>query len=224
MKSFKENKELYDELKNNFDSSKEQPEKFLVSICLADPQNQEFLKENNIVLKPSDWSVLTIDNQLLQKAVLRAKELGFIDAYIQNPSALKQDVDKIIKRIGQLDYLAIPYKNEKGKYLSFLFSERGYNYVIEQSGKKKELTNESDNSIKDIELKSMADRVMETFAMEDKKDEIYKKIINVENMGLSLKESLMEIFKNYSDNLDYLSSTIDTILLNNEEMAKGRVA
>ena len=220
MKSFEEVKSIYDEEKKGFDVEKEKPEKFLISLELAEPENRVLLSENGINLKPSEWIVLTIDPEILKKTVLRAKELGFLEAYQQTPSFLKQDVDAVIKRMAHLEHLGVPYKSEKGKYQSFLFSKRGYEYVLSQtSGVNKEV-----QGISDIELKELSDRVMETFAMEDKKNEIYEKLALVEKEGLSIKETLMKVFGVFSDNLDYLSENIDEILANNKEVEKGRVA
>lgn len=220
MKSFEEVKSIYDEEKKGFDVEKEKPEKFLISLELAEPENRVLLSENGINLKPSEWIVLTIDPEILKKTVLRAKELGFLEAYQQTPSFLKQDVDAVIKRMAHLEHLGVPYKSEKGKYQSFLFSKRGYEYVLSQtSGMKKEV-----QGISDIELKELSDRVMETFAMEDKRNEIYEKLALAEKEGLSIKETLMKVFGSYSDNLDYLSENIDEILANNKEVEKGRVA
>lgn len=220
MKSFEEIKSIYDEEKKGFDVEKEKPEKFLISLELAEPENRVLLSENGINLKPSEWIVLTIEPEILKKTVLRAKELGFLEAYKQTPSFLKQDVDAIIKRMAHLEHLGILYKNEKGKYQSFLFSKRGYEYVLSQTS---EMTKEI-KGISDIELKELSDRVMETFAMEDKKNEIYEKLALVEKEGLSIKETLMKVFGEFSDNLDYLSENIDEILANNKEVEKGRVA
>lgn len=220
MKSFEEVKSIYEEEKVGFDVNKEHPEKFLISLELANDGNKELLKEYGINLKPSDWIVLSIEPEILKKAVLRAKDLGFLEAYIQTPTFLKQDVDKVIKRIGELEHLGIPYKSEKGKYQSFLFSERGYNYVLQNSSVTRDIT----PSVMDAELKDLADRVMETFAMEDKKNEVYEKLAKVEKQGLGIKESLVEAFKAYSDNLEYLISSIDEILEANKEEVKGRVA
>lgn len=220
MKSFEEIKSIYDEEKKGFDVEKEKPEKFIISLELAEPENRVLLSENGINLKPSEWIVLTIDPEILKKTVLRAKELGFLEAYQQTPSFLKQDVDAVIKRMAHLEHLGVPYKSEKGKYQSFLFSKRGYEYVLSQtSGVNKEV-----QGISDIELKELSDRVMETFAMEDKKNEIYEKLALVEKEGLSIKETLMKVFGVFSDNLDYLSENIDEILANNQEVEKGRVA
>ena len=223
MKSFEEIKNIYEEAKSEIDQTKEHPEKFIVSLGLAYPENIEFLKnpEYAIKLSASDWIVLAIEPEILKKTVLRAKDLGFLEAYQQNPSFLKQDVDKVIKRMGELEHLGIPYKSEKGKYQSFLFSERGYNYVINEVEKK---SNDLTPRINDHELKELADRVIETFAMENKKQEIYKSLEIAEKEGLGLKETLMKVFGTYSDNLDYLSSNIDEIIANNNELAKGRVA
>ncbi len=223
MKSFEEIKNIYEAAKSEIDQTKEHPEKFIVSLGLAYPENIEFLKnpEYAIKLSASDWIVLAIEPEILKKTVLRAKDLGFLEAYQQNPSFLKQDVDKVIKRMGELEHLGIPYKSEKGKYQSFLFSERGFTYVINEVEKK---SNDLTPRINDYELKELADRVIETFAMENKKQEIYKNLELVEKEGLGLKETLMKVFGTYSDNLDYLSSNIDEIIANNNEIAKGRVA
>lgn len=223
MKSFEEIKNIYEEAKSEIDQTKEHPEKFIVSLGLAYPENIEFLKnpEYAIKLSASDWTVLAIEPEILKKTVLRAKDLGFLEAYQQNPSFLKQDVDKVIKRMGELEHLGIPYKSEKGKYQSFLFSERGFTYVLNEVEKK---SNDLTFRINDYELKELADRVIETFAMENKKQEIYKSLEIAEKEGLGLKETLMKVFGTYSDNLDYLSSNIDEIIANNNEMAKGRVA
>lgn len=221
MKSFEEVKSIYEEEKVGFDVSKEHPEKFLISLELANDDNRALLNEYGIILKPSDWIVLSIDPELLKKTVLRAKDLGFLEAYVQTPSFLKQDVDKVIKRIGELEHLGIPYKNSKGKYQSYLFSERGFNYVISTAGK----AEVKFSSVKDFELKEMADRVMETFAMEDKKNEIYKNLSEIEKKGLGIKDALLETFKPFChDNLEYLESKIDEILEANKEEVKGRVA
>lgn len=220
MKSFEEIKSVYEEEKSGFDVEKEHPEKFIVSLELANLENRNLLKEYNINLKPSDWIVLSIEPEILEKTILRARDLGFLEAYQQTPSFLKQDVDAVIKRIAELDHLGVPYKSEKGKYQSFLFSKRGFDYVLSQvNGEKKE-----DLVIENLELKELADRVMETFAMEDKKDEIYNKVALAEKEGLGLKDTLMAVFKAYSDNLEYLSDNIDEILASYNELAKGRVA
>ena len=131
-----------------------------------------------------------------------------------------KEVVRAVREGLNLEHLGIPYKNEKGKYQSFLFSKRGYEYVLSQTS---EMTKEI-KGISDIELKELSDRVMETFAMEDKKNEIYEKLALVEKEGLSIKETLMKVFGEFSDNLDYLSENIDEILANNKEVEKGRVA
>lgn len=215
---------MFKRLKGDY-SEKEHPEKFLQTLEFAEEDNVELLNSKDIKLKPSQWLVLTVEPEILSKTIIRAGELGFLEAYQQNPAFLKQDVDAVIHRMAELEHLGIPYKNEKGKYQSFLFSARGFNYVVsEKTGRDNKTTVDNTPSINDIELKEAADRVMETFALTDEKEEVYKRISELENEGFSLKEALMEAFKAYSDNLDYLSSVIDEILLGIEEMAKGRVA
>lgn len=219
MKSFENVKDTYLEDIKGIDVSKEHPEKFMVSYLLAKEENKALLAEYNINLKPSEWIVLSIDPEVLKKTILRAKDLLFLDAYIKNPAYLKADVDDVIKRMSELDSLGIAYKNEEGKYLSYLFSKRAFEY-IKSTGKK----TEEKLTINDIELKELADRIMETYAFLDKKEEVYEKLAKSEKMGLSLKESLMAAFKTYSDNKEALSSIIDDAINLNKEEVRGRVA
>lgn len=219
MKSIIDLKEEYKRDITGLDPAKENPEKFMVSYLLAEPENKELLKEYNVTLKPSDWIVLTLEPETLKKRILRAKDLGFLDAYIQTPSFLKSDVDVIIKRMSELEHLGVPYKNEKGKYLSYLFSNRGYAYVLNEQGKKKN----SISGIKNVELMEYANRIMETFAIETEKENVYSKLSIAESEGLGIKEALIYVFKSYSDNLEYLNNCIDEIIKNNEER-RGRVA
>lgn len=216
---------MFERIKGDYNSEKEHPEKFIQTLEFAEAENLELLDSKNIKLKPSQWIVLSIEPEILAKTVLRAEELGFLEAYQQNPAFLKHDVDAIIKRMAELEHLGIPYKNEKGKYQSFLFSNRGYSYVLGEHGHSNNKEDaENLPSITNVELKEAADRVMETFALTDEKDAIYRRLIELEHKGFSLKEALIEVFKGYSDNLDFLSLSIDEILSANEEMAKGRVA
>lgn len=216
---------LFNELKNDYNNEKEHPEKFIAVLEEAEEDNKTLLSSFGIKLKPSAWSVLTIEPELLNKTLLRAKELGFLEAYQQNAAYLKQDVDKVIKRIGELEAYGIPYKNEKGKYQSFLFSQRGYNYVISQAtGRVPQSIEEPETANVDIsQIKEYADRVMETFSLTSEADNVYSRLQELATSGLSAKEILMEIFKTYGDNLEYLSSNIDEIM-EKEEEKMGRVA
>lgn len=214
--------ELYKELKGDYDETREQPEKFIQTLQFAEEDNIKLLKDKEIKLKPKDWLILSIEPEILKKSVLRAEELGFLDAYKQNPSFLKQDVDVIIKRMSELEHLGIPYKNEKGAYLSFLFSSRAYAYVITENTKQSNHTEEVTDSPKDIELKDLADRVMETFALTNEREDVYQRLMQLENEGLGIKETLMELFKKYTDNLDYLSTSIDEILNSYGKVQMGR--
>ena len=207
MKNTKDLTTLYKSLKENEETKRPiQSEPWVTSLLFARDENKALLDEYNIKLTPDTWIVLC------------AKDLGFLEAYIQNPSYLKYDVDAVIKRISEFEHLNIPYKNEKGKYQTYLFSKRAYDYVMSSINKKNDT-----KSIMDVELKEYADRVIETFAMEDKKNEIYNKLSEIEKQGLGIKETLMEVFKTYSDNIDYLSVNIDEIL-NSYKEGKGRVA
>ncbi len=204
-----------------------QPHKHLAALHkdVVNPENLDLLDANDIELTPSEWLILGSDPKELEKNILRGKELGFFDAYLQNPSFLKPDANVIVQRMANLEHLGIPYKNEKGKYQSFLFSARGYAYVVEKAtGMKLEADDYDTSLIDDIEIREAADRVIETFALESEQEEIYKRLGEVGKAGLSTKEILMEVFKAYGDNLDYLSSCIDEILSANEEVELGRAA
>lgn len=204
-----------------------QPHKHLAALHkdVVNPENLDLLDANGIELTPSEWLVLGIDPKELEKNILRGKELGFLDAYIQNPAFLKPDANVIIQRMANLEHLGIPYKNEKGRYQSFLFSARGYAYVVEKAtGVKLEADANDTSLIDNIELREATDRVIETFALTGEQEEIYRRLSEVEKIGLSTKETLMEVFKAYGDNLDYLSACIDEILSANVEVEMGRAA
>lgn len=212
---------LYNKLIQGLDLNKEHPEKFIGTLLVADEANYKFLNEQAIRIKPNAWSVLSLPNMELQKRVLRAKELGFIDAYMQSAAFLKQDVDTVIKRMGQLEHLGIPYKNEKGKYLAYLFSERGYNYIVNEKTKGDIKSGGDTPRIENIELKELADRVMETLVITNSAD-VYQEIAELEKKSLKPKEILMEVFKKYDKDLNHLSEVIDDIISFNNNLAKGR--
>ena len=216
---------LFESLKGDYNTEREHPEKFIASLVEANLENKEILDKFLIKLKPSQWIVLTIPSELLEKTLLRAQDLGFIDAYQQNPAFLKSDVDKIIKRISECDAYSIPYKNEKGKYQSWLFSDRGYNYIISQAtGKDLNASEKQEATPNDDELRELANRVIETFALSGESANIYNRLEELKTSGLSKKEILMEVFKSYAENLDYLSTSIDEVLDANKEEEIGRVA
>ena len=73
MKSFEEVKNIYEEEKKEFDEGKERPEKFLISLELANDENKALLKEYGINLKPSDWIDLTIEPEILKKHIVDKK-------------------------------------------------------------------------------------------------------------------------------------------------------
>lgn len=221
---------LFDKIKNDYNPEKDKPEKFLASLDedYAYPENVALLQREdiNIKLKPSQWMVLGIEPVLLEKTVLQAKDLGFLEAYQQNPAFLKQAVEKIVKRISECEALGIEYKNEKGKYQPWLFSNRGYAYVLKEKApsKAKEVEAEEEHTLDIGELKENVDRVIETFALESERDLIYSRLTDFMTSEMSMKEILMQIFGEYADNKDYLSTSIDEIMGMNEEEKMGRVA
>lgn len=206
--------ELYEELKGNNPKGIE-PEKFIASLSLGEDENAAILKEYDIYLTPAQWIALTIEPEVLEKTLLRAKDLGFLDAYKQNPAYLKQDVDAVLKRMGELDHLGIPYKNEKGKYLSYLFSKRAFEYVISKHAQDSNLV------INNIELQDFADRIMEIFGLTNEADNIYKMVALAESEGLGIKESLVKGFEKYTDSdIEFLKEQIDEVIKSESEGIK----
>lgn len=213
--------DLYnEELKGNLNLDRDHPEKFMATITMIYPENLTFLEEHGIYLrKSSKWKAATVEPQVLQKVVLRAKDLGFLDAYVQNPSFLTSNIDDVVKRMAKLDSLNVKYVNEKGKYLDFVFSKRAYDNVIREA----EGNNlENNGTILNIEFKETADRVMETFNLTQEAANVYAELAKVEKEGLGLKESILKVFAPYSDNLDYLENCITEILSQNEEEKRER--
>ena len=141
---FTDIKSLYDELVTNLDLNREHPEKFVATLLYAYPSNKGLLETFNIKLKrASQWSVLTIDPETLEKTLLRARDFGFLEAYQQNPSFIKRDIDKTLKIMGEAGAMGLlDQVNETKKWPGYLFSNRGFNYV------KNSLTKESDEELK----------------------------------------------------------------------------
>lgn len=216
--------ELINETKANFkEQDAAQINKYCVSYDLADPESLKVLESHGITIKkPSQAIVLTEEPVNLDRKIKLAEEMGFVDAYKQNPRHLSQPIEKVIKRMSMADANNISYKNEKGTYASFLFSNRAFNYIAGKS-----TLTEGDSPEQDLDLaevKEDALRILETFAMEDKKDEIYARIDAIADKDLSEKEMLVEALKTLGGAESVLTETIDTILLQKEEMKRGRVA
>lgn len=221
--------ELYDKLKNNIDLNKEHPEKFLASLVVADESNVNLLHENDInVNKPSQFIVYDSESKDLEKNIKQSKALQLDGVYTQNPRNLTRGIDEISRRVSKFEALGIPYKNDKGKYQSYLFSNRGSEYIINQLDKEENHQTmpkvETNVAINVDDVKEQALRIMEEFSLIDKKDEIYQKIEKISTKDLSEKEILMEAFKNYAADLNFLSDKIDQILSFNQENSQRRVA
>ena len=87
MKNTKDLTTLYKSLKENEETKRPiQPEPWVTSLLFARDENKVLLDEYNIKLTPDTWIVLSIEPEVLKKTILRAKDLGFLEAYIQNPS------------------------------------------------------------------------------------------------------------------------------------------
>lgn len=208
-------------LKSNF-SEKERIEDFLVSATDFDEKNIKLLEDNDIhISKASQLIVLQMDNEELERNIKRAEELGFIDAYKQNPRNAVRDANVVARRIAESEAHNIPWKNEEGKISQHLFGNRLYNYVLGQTNEEK--VNE-DVTKDNTEVLELAYRLLEEFALDDKKEEVKVKLDEIKDKGLSTKEMLMEVMKSYGGNLEFLSSKIDELLEYEKGLRMGRVA
>ena len=207
-------------LKSNF-SEKERIEDFLVSTTDFDENNIKLLEDNDIhISKASQLIVLQMDNEELKRNIARADELGFIDAYKQNPRNAVRDANVVTRRIAESEAHNIPWKNEEGKISQHLFGNRLYNFVLGQT--KEEVT--EDVTKDNTEVLELAYRLLEEFALDDKKEEVKTKLDEIKDKGLSTKEMLMEVMKAYGGNLEFLSSKIDELLEYEKSLGMGRVA
>ena len=208
-------------LKSNF-SEKERIEDFLVSATDFDENNIKLLEDNDIhISKASQLIVLQMDNEELKRNIARADELGFIDAYKQNPRNAVRDANVVARRIAESEAHNVPWKNEEGKISQHLFGNRLYNYVLGQTSEE-EVT--KDVTKDNTEVLELAYRLLEEFALDDKKDEVKAKLDEIKDKGLSTKEMLMEVMKAYGGNLEFLSSKIDELLEYEKSLGMGRVA
>ena len=208
-------------LKSNF-SEKERIEDFLVSATDFDENNIKLLEDNDIhISKASQLIVLQMDNEELNRNIKRAEELGFIDAYKQNPRNAVRDANVVARRIAESEAHNVPWKNEEGKISQHLFGNRLYNYVLGQTSEE-EVT--EDITKDNTEVLNLAYRLLEEFALDDKKDEVKVKLDEIKDKGLSTKEMLMEVMKAYGGNLEFLSSKIDELLEYEKSLGMGRVA
>lgn len=208
-------------LKSNF-SEKERIEDFLVSATDFDENNIKLLEDNDIhISKASQLIVLQMDNEELKRNIARADELGFIDAYKQNPRNAVRDANVVARRIAESEAHNVPWKNEEGKISQHLFGNRLYNYVLGQTSEE-EVT--EDITKDNTEVLNLAYRLLEEFALDDKKEEVKVKLDEIKDKGLSTKEMLMEVMKAYGGNLEFLSSKIDELLEYEKSLGMGRVA
>ena len=207
-------------LKSNF-SEKERIEDFLVSATDFDEKNIKLLEDNDIhISKASQLIVLQMDNEELERNIKRAEELGFIDAYKQNPRNAVRDANIVARRIAESEAHNVPWKNEEGKISQHLFGNRLYNYVLGQTSEEVTEDVTKDNT----EVLELAYRLLEEFALDDKKEEVKLKLDEIKDKGLSTKEMLMEVMKSYGGNLEFLSSKIDELLEYEKGLRMGRVA
>lgn len=224
--------ELKDNATNNFkDRDKLQTEKFMVSLALGDSECLKILNSYGVVLtKSSQFIVLTQDAKTLTQELELAKKMDFLDAYKTDPKRLCQAVTNVIKRMAKCDAMGVSYKKEDGRFENFIFSERMFNARLTEVGiKNQEIVAPAPdidfNQSEDIDkIKEYALRVLEQFAMPEQKEAVYKRIDEIKGSNLGTKEMLMEAFKVCGGNTEILSSTIDELLEQEENMSLGRAA
>ena len=207
--------ELVKETLPNFkEQDKNQVWKYAVSYELSNDDSYDVLKKHNVVLtKPTQTIVLSIAAQELERQLKLAEEMGFIAAYQQNPRHLTQSVEMVIKRMAKADAVGVTYKNEKGIYASFLFSQRAFDYIIGQNENVKSVVDETPSNTYELaEIKEDALHVLETFGMNDRAEEIYARIDEIADKNLGEKEMLVEAFKIIDGDRKMLYDTIDKIL------------
>ena len=95
-------------------SDKDHPEKYLTSLNYCSNENFDAINEKLVRdghFKPSSWFIMSNTNDIIKKRIARADSLGYLDAYIQNPSFINYQDEKIVKRMSECDAKQIPYKN-----------------------------------------------------------------------------------------------------------------
>lgn len=215
--------EIINETKTNFKEQEiGQIEKHSVSYNLANPESLKVLTNHGIVIKkPAQVIALTEEPADLDRKIKLAEEMGFVDAYKQNPRYLTQPVEKVVKRMAYADAHNISYKNENGRFKPIVFSNRIFKYTT-QNTKAENDSPELDSNL--AEIKEDALHILETFAMNDKAEEIYARIDSLANSDLGEKEILVEALKVLGGDENVLISAIDEMLSQKEEMKRGRVA
>ena len=199
--------------------------KFAVSYSESNMDSLNVLSNHGVNLsKPSQTIVLTIEPKELERQLKLAEEMGFIGAYKQNPRFITQPVEMVIKRMAKCDSIGVTYKNEDDVYASFIFSQRAFDYVVKENDveKKEEVVDNTEINID--EVKENALRLLESFAMTEEKDSIYAKLDAIKDTGLSEKEMLVEAFKDFGGNEEFLINQIDEVLASTNNMKRGRAA
>lgn len=199
--------------------------KFAVSYSESNMDSLNVLSNHGVNLsKPSQTIVLTIEPKELERQLKLAEEMGFIGAYKQNPRFITQPVEMVIKRMAKCDSIGVTYKNEDDVYASFIFSQRAFDYVVKENDveKKEEVVDNTEVNID--EVKENALRLLESFAMTEEKDSIYAKLDAIKDTGLSEKEMLVEAFKDFGGNEEFLINQIDEVLASTDNMKRGRAA
>lgn len=199
--------------------------KFAVSYAESNQESLDVLSNHGVNLfKPSQTIVLTIEPKELERQLKLAEEMGFIGAYQQNPRFITQPVEMVIKRMAKCDSIGVTYKNEEGIYASFIFSQRAFDYIVNENDVEKKDEIVDTNEINMDEVKENALRLLESFAMTDEKDNIFAKLDSIKDTGLSEKEMLVEVFKGFGGNEEFLINQIDEVLASANEMKRGRAA
>ena len=200
--------------KVNYNPNLGPAEKFLVSLDKANDENFAIKEKYGLVLRPKDWIILTIDPKELEKRLAQAKSLGFVKAYEQNPSFLKQKIEDVTKRMSTLDALGISYIDENGKYLQIVFSKRAFDYITSRAKNNRPLLGEEKEELASDgpSVRKYAERLIEEFNLLNNSEEIRNKVKYLEISQETPANILFQVFRGYADNEEYLLNKIDELI------------
>lgn len=212
-------KELKEKLGPN-----ERIEDFLPAIIGTDEKTAELIKENGMFpTKASHMIEYQLEPDEFSRNLDRAKIGDYSDALKQNPRHIVRDGNETLKKVNESIAAGIPIKDENGKYSPQVFSNRLHAYLLEKTSNLEKKSDET-QSIDIEDVLQLAYRLLEELSLDDKKEEVATKLDAIKDKGLSVKEMLIEVTKNYSDNFEFLSNKIDELLEYEKSLEMRRVA
>lgn len=195
-------------------------------------ESRSLLKKYGVeITKNSQVMLLCQDSKTVEQALELADKMGFIEAYKADPGRLCNLVTNVIKRMAKCDAVGITYKNDKGQFADFIFSERKFQMQINNLGPEEkkivevptEVASEENNENL-AKAKDYAMRLLEQFSITEQAEPIMARLEENKNSGLSMKDMLMDAFLICAGNTELLSDTIDEMIAQEEELKLGRAA